>query len=92
MELNPGVRYGLPLGLLTLLFGAFLAYRPAEQALLTAPSSAMFPLVVITGLVLGVGCAILMLEPIPSRLVRRLGTIFVLAIVFYLCGNVSRGY
>jgi hypothetical protein len=92
VQLSPAVRYGIPAALLALLYGLFLAYRPAAEALLSPAPTRLVPLVMLIALVFSIGCGWLMLEHVPSRLLRRLGMVGILVAVFYWSGNLGRGY
>ena len=92
MRLTPAVRYAIPAALLVLLYASYLTYQRASESLLTPAPTSLVPVVIVLALILGIGSALLLLEGVRSRLLRRLGTVALMAVVIYLSGVAGRGF
>jgi hypothetical protein len=92
MQLTPAMRYGIVGAILIILFAFHQTYQAAADSLLTPAPASDVPVVIIVGLILGIGCGLLVFSNLRSRLVRRLGMIGLLAFVFYMAGSGGRGY
>ena len=85
------MRLTIPIALLLMLLAAYLLYHPGSARLLTPVPTGAFPVIFILATALGIGCGIALLGDIQSRLLRRLGTIAILMLCFYLSGETARG-
>jgi len=81
------VRMGSAAAVLMLVLAAYLSYHPASTRLLTPMPGRSFPIIFLSGAVIGIGCAMTILGDVPSRLVRRLGTIVIMALSLYMLGK-----
>lgn len=86
------VRMGSAAAVLMLVLAAYLSYHPASTRLLTPMPGRSFPIIFLLGAIIGIGCAMTILGDVPSRLVRRLGTILIMALSLYMLGEAARGY
>jgi hypothetical protein len=86
------MRYGIAGAILVILFAFYQTYRTAAGSLLTPAPAGAVPVVVIVGLILGVGCGLLLFWNLRSGLIRRLGMIGLMPLVLYMAGDGGRGY
>jgi len=84
-------RYAVPIVLLAIIAGLYMGMHPLSQRLLTPPPSGF--VVVTMVMVMGVSlfAGYMLAKDIPSRLVRRLTLIAVMALTIYAGGEGARG-
>jgi hypothetical protein len=91
MNQTGSLRYILAVASLIIVAVLYVLLHPLSQRLLSPPPGAYVPVLIVVGGGIATFAAITLLAHLPSRLVRRLGTILVLALTLYACGESGRG-
>jgi hypothetical protein len=84
-------RYAVPIVLLAILAGLYLKMHPLSQRLLTPPPGGFVALTMATVMGAALFAGYMLAKDIPSRLVRRLTLIAVMALSIYAGGEDARG-
>jgi hypothetical protein len=85
------LRYFLAVALLIIIAGLYFSLHPLSQRLLSPPPGAYVPVLIVLGGGIAIFASMTLFAHIPSRLVRRLATTFILAVTLYACGESGRG-
>ena len=91
--MNPAAywRYAVPIVFLAILGGLYLWMHPASQRLLTPPPGGFVAVTMVTIMGVAVIAGYMLAKDIPSRLMRRLTMIAVMALSIYAGGEAARG-
>jgi hypothetical protein len=92
MNQTGNLRYILAVASLIIIAGLYFSLHPLSQRLLSPPPGAYVPVLIVVGGGIAIFAAITLLAHLPSRLVRRLGTILILALTLYASGESGRGF
>lgn len=86
------LQYSISFASLIIIAAIYFAMRPFSAHLLSPPPSFYIPFAMIIAVVIAISNSITLLSNIPFKLIRRLGTIFLLAITLYAVGESGRGF